>query len=122
MAKDELGIEIKADKIEIAHIIGQVRNSTETASSQGNPKPRSIIVKFANNKSKMKLLTKRKLLKGKKIVIVEDMATDIAKRLKKLKEKFSVESAWFVNGKIKYIQRGYTRIKLLCNRDDLMNL
>ena len=123
MAKDELGVEIKPEEIEIAHRIGQARNnSSETARSQGNPKPRSIIVKFVSNKTKMKLLTKRKLLKGKKIVIVEDMATDIAKRLKKLKEKASVESAWFVNGKIKYIQRGDSRTMLLRNWDELMNI
>ena len=30
------------------------------------------------------------------------MASDIAKRLKRLKEKKSVESAWFSNGKVKY--------------------
>ena len=103
MAKDELGVEIKAEEIEIARRIGQAcNNSSKMAGSQGNPKPRSIIVKFARNKTKMKLFTKRKLLIGNKIVIVEDMATDIAKRLKKLKEKASIESAWFVNGKIKY--------------------
>lgn len=123
MAMDELGVEIKPEEIEIAHRIGQARNnSSGTARSQGNPKPRSITVKFASNKTKMKLLTKRKLLKGKKIVIVEDMATDIAKRLKKLKEKASTESAWFVNGKIKYIQRGDSRIMLLRNWDELMNI
>ena len=103
MAKDELGVKIKPEEIEIAHRIGQARNNSETARSQSNTKPRSIIVKFRSNKTKVKQLTKRKLLKGKKIVIMEDMATDIAKRLKKLKEKASVESAWFVNGKIKYL-------------------
>ena len=123
MAKDELGVEIKPEEIEIAHRIGQARNSSsKTARSQGHPKPKSIIVKLASNKTKMKLLTKRKLLKGKKIVIVEDMATDIAKSLKKLKKKASVESAWFVNGKIKYIQCGDSRTKLLRNWDELMNI
>ena len=40
----------------------------------------------------------RRALKGTGITTAEDMAPEIAKRLKKLKEKTSVESAWFVNG------------------------
>ena len=56
MAKDELGVEIKPEEIEIAHRVGQARNNNETTRSQGNLKPRSIIVKFTSNKTKMKLL------------------------------------------------------------------
>ena len=41
----------------------------------------------------MKILLKRKKLKGKGLVIVEDMADDIAKRLKEVKSKRSVESS-----------------------------
>ena len=43
----------------------------------------------------MKLLTERRLFKGKGFAVMEDMAPDIAKRLKELKEKSSVEDAWF---------------------------
>ena len=56
---------------------------------------RATIIKFLSNKSKMKLLLRRWALKGKKISIAEDLA----KRLKALKEKASVERASFVNGK-----------------------
>jgi len=45
---------------------------------------------------------RRRQLKGKKLVILEVMAQDLDKRLKRLKEKRSVETAWFSNGKIKY--------------------
>ena len=48
------------------------------------------------------VLLKRRQLKGKKLVILEDMGPDLAKRLKRLKEKRSVETAWFSDGKIKY--------------------
>ena len=95
LAKEELGVEIKDEEIEIAHRIGQTRRSQS--------KPRAVIIKFLSNKSKMQLLSKRKLLKGKSIAVMEDMASDLAKRLKKLKDKSSVEKAWFVNGKIRFI-------------------
>ena len=66
-------------------------------------KPRAVIVKFSSNKAKMKVLMKRKHLKGRGITIAEDMAPDLAKRLKELNNKTSVERAWLVNGKIRYI-------------------
>ena len=105
MAKEELGVEIKEEEIEIAHRVGQIRRSQN--------KPRAVIIKFLSNKSKMQLLSKRKLLKGKSIAIMEDMASDLAKQLTKLKDKSSVEKAWFVNGKIRFIQRGDTGIQEL---------
>ena len=67
----------------------------------------------------MKLLLRRRALKGKKISIAEDMAPDLAKRLKALKEKASVERAWFINGKIRYKQRD-DRVKDLRNPNDLV--
>ena len=106
MAREELGVEIKEEEIEIAHRIGQTRRSQN--------KPRAIIIKFLSNKSKMQVLSKWTLLKGKSIAIMEDMASDLAKRLKKLKDKSSVDKAWFVNGKIRFIQRGDTAIQELC--------
>lgn len=70
----------------------------------------------------MKLLSKQKLLKGKSIAIMEDMASDLAKRLKKLKDKRSVEKAWFVNGKIRFILRGDTGIQELRGWNHLSNI
>jgi len=95
LAREELGLEITEEDIQIAHRIGQTRRSQN--------KPRAVIIKFLNNKSKMQLLSKQKLLKGKGIAIMEDVASDLAKRFKKLKDKSSVEKAWFVNGKIRFI-------------------
>ena len=114
LAKEELGVEIKDKEIEIAHRIGQTRRSQS--------KPRAVIIKFLSNKSKMQLLSKRKLLKGKSIAVMEDMASDLAKRLKKFKDKSSVEKAWFVNGKIRFIQRGDTGIQELRGWNHLSNI
>ena len=60
-----------------------------------------IINTIKQDKDTSRLL-KRRHLKGKKVVILKDMARDLAKRLKKLKEKHSVDSAWFTNGRINY--------------------
>ena len=47
---------------------------------------------------------------------------DIPKRLKELKCKRSVESPWFSNGKIKFKQRDYPRIKEIRGWRDLANI
>ena len=118
LAKKHLQVEIKREEIEIVHSIGAVTRRTDTP---GNPKPRSIIAKFVLNKTKMNLLTKRRNLKGKRLAITEDMAPDTVKRLKELKEKPCVESAWFVKGKICYKLQGDTRVKDLRDWGDLLN-
>ena len=50
------------------------------------------------------------------------MASDIASRLKQLKEKPNVENAWFVNDKVKYKNQGDMRVKELRNWGDLAAL
>ena len=125
-AKEHLHEEIKAEEIEIIHRIGQPTSTDgkrgNSASDQRSNKPRPVIIKFLSNKTKMRLLHKRRELKGKKMVIQEDMAPDIAKRLKKLKEKRSVESAWFSNGKIKFKLKDDSRILELKGWMDLQNI
>ena len=119
LAKEHPQVDIKPEEVEIVHRVGAVRRR---ADASGNQKPRAIIAKFVSNKTKMKLLTKRRNLKGKRLAITEDMAPDIAKRLKELKEKPSVESAWFVNGKIRYKLQGDTRVKELRDWGDFLNM
>jgi len=77
-----------------------------------------VIVKLLSHKSKMKILLKRKMLKGKGLVIAEDLA----ERLKELKRKRSVESSWFSNGKIRYKQRDDPRVKEIRSWRDIANI
>jgi len=77
--ENDLGETISSDEIEIIHRIGQQRRTDRT----GKPKP--VIAKFHSHKTKMEILVKRRQLKGKPLIIMEDMASDIAKRLKELK-------------------------------------
>lgn len=124
--KENLDEEIKPEEIEIIHRIGAITRSRapdrEDSRSTQPPKPRPVIVKLLSNKTKMRLLVKRRQLKGKKLVILEDMAHDLAKRLKKLKERRSVETAWFTNGKIKYKLKDDARVMELKGWMDLQNI
>ena len=120
--EENLEEEISANEIEIFHRIGARKNDGGDQSSRRDGKPRPVIVKLLSHKSKMKILLKRKMLKGKGLIIVEDMADDIPKRLKELKCKRSVESSWFSNGKIKFKQRDDPRIKEIRGWRDLANI
>ena len=127
-AKEHLHEDIQPEEIEIVQRIGRPRatdgeqGSSASASDQRSVKPRPVIVKFVSNKTKMCLLRKRMELKGKRMVIQEDVAPDIAKRLKKLKEKGSVELSWFSNGKIKFKLKHDSRILELKGWMDLHNI
>ena len=110
--QENLHEEIRPDEIEIIHRIGPKKsNNGEQGSRSARTRP--VIMKLLLNKSKMKILLKSKQLKGKGVTISEDMADDIAKRLKQLKKKRSIESAWFSNGKVKYKQYGDPLVKEL---------
>ena len=115
--RENLGEEVKPEEVEIIHRVGPkkftVGNAGNSTGDQRSARPRPVIVC---------LLLKRRQLKGKKVVILEDMAQDLAKRLKKLKEKHSVDSAWFTNGKIKYKLKDDPRIVELKEWKDLQHI
>ena len=73
-----------------------------------------MIVKFLSNKTKTRILTKRRQLKGKPLVILEDIASDLAKRL--------IESAWISNGKTKYKLKDNQRVKEIQSWQDVDKL
>ena len=100
--RENLGEEVTSEDVEIIHRVGAKKavNSREdqatTGQERSQARPRPIIVRLLSSKTKTCLLQKRQLLKGKfKVVIVEDMAPDLAKILKKLKEKQTVDLASF---------------------------
>ena len=70
----------------------------------------------------MKVLVKRRNLKGKQVRVAEDMAPKIANRLKQLKGKSSVQAAWFVNEKLRYNHYGDDSVKDLRSQNDLLNI
>ena len=123
--RENLG-EVKPEEVEIIHPVGPkkftVGNAGNSTGDQRSARPRPVIVRLLSNKVKTRLLLKRHQLKGKKVVILEDMAQDLAKRLKKLKGKHSVDSVWFTNGKIKYKLKDDLRIVELKELKDLRHI
>ena len=65
---ENLQEEVSADEIEIIHRIGAPKNERDRGSRR-DTRPRPVIVKLQSHKTKIKIILKRKLLKGKGYVI-----------------------------------------------------
>lgn len=67
---------------------------------KSNNRPRYNVVTFRDNKLKMDIYNKKKMLKGTKIVIKEDLTVDRLKIVKEASEKHGFKNVWTVNGNI----------------------
>ena len=124
--RENLGEEVEPEEVEIIHCVGSKTFTIGTAGNstgeQRSARPRPVIVRLLSNKTKTRLLLKRRQLQGKEVVILGDITQDLAKRLNKLKEKHSVDSAWFTNGKSKYKLKDDPRIVELKEWKDLRHI
>ena len=87
---DKVGIPITASDIEVAHRTGQ-RSSTRA---------RPILVRFFDRKKRDSVLTSRRNLKSKGIVIGEDLTYANYQVFRKASEHSATMSVWSSNGKI----------------------
>ena len=87
---DKVGIPITASDIEVAHRTGQ-RSSTRA---------RPILVRFFDRKKRDSVITSRRNLKNKGIVIGEDLTYANYQVFRKTSEHSATMSVWSSNGKI----------------------
>ncbi|XP_060082347.1 uncharacterized protein LOC132561663 [Ylistrum balloti] len=90
LVKNSLKVDINENDIDIAHRLGRFNSD----------RPRTIICKFTHRRKKTQILSKRRNLRGSKIVIFEDLTKrnqDILKQAYRLK---SVKHSYSVNGKL----------------------
>nr|CAI5840086.1 unnamed protein product [Callosobruchus analis] len=63
-------------------------------------KPRHVLVTFKENSTKMLVYNKKKMLKGTRMVIKEDLTARRLKIVKTACDKYGFKNVWTVNGKI----------------------
>ena len=90
MLRNELGIALQPRDIDISHRIGRYRDD-------GN---RVIICKFASRMDKIHVIRNRRKLKGKSIVIREDLTRKNQQVLEKVSQVQNVKAAWSEEGRI----------------------
>ena len=111
--KSNLKVDVSSNDIEITHRIGQRRH----IGSAAEQRPRQIIVKFGNHKTKQKIMMCKSTLRGTDYRIQEDLTPTIYKRLQDLKKCEKVEKCWSIDGKIKFKLYGDSTVHMI--RDGL---
>ena len=102
LIRRELKLNINTADISVMHRIGIP-----------GTRPRPVIVKFVTRKHKMEVLAKRRLLKGTKKVIVEDLTPLNMSRLTTTKQHPNVLTTWTKDGKIHALLKNNTVVKVL---------
>lgn len=84
-------LELETD-IEVAHRVG--------VKGQNSNNPRSIIVKFVRRSDKLKVMLRRKGLKGSGVSISDDLTTRNVNLIKEVREYERIEAVWSWDGKV----------------------
>jgi len=87
-------VPVGEDRIEVAHRTGSV------AKARANNSTRPIIVRFLSREDRDTVIRNRKVLKGKKISVAEDLTLPNLRLLKRLEEHSGTMSSWSSNGKL----------------------
>nr|CAI5817300.1 unnamed protein product [Callosobruchus analis] len=88
--KDKMKVDINRSEITAAYRVGR----------QNGNKPRHILASFKDNCIKMAAYNKKKMLKGSKVIIKEDLTIPRLKVVKNASEKYGFKNVWTVNGHI----------------------
>lgn len=88
---DKLAVQVPTDAISQSYRVGRRRN---------DKKPRPIIVKFISYKHRCSVYQKKKLLKGTKLSIKEDLTARRARLLQLTTDKVGLGNAWTIDGRV----------------------
>jgi hypothetical protein len=101
---DKLEQVIEEDDIDIAHVLptrSQPDTSQPSQSGTGSTTPPPlVIVRFRRREVRDSVLRKRRLLKGTRFTIMEDLTALNSKTLSRVSKDPAVATAWTWNGKI----------------------
>lgn len=96
-----LGLTLKHDDISTLHRLP--KPATQSSTTGATSKPAPVIVQFLSRSTRNTVLSKRKLLKGKSVVITEQLTAKKMSLLRKANEFVTsgkLQSAWTHDGKI----------------------
>lgn len=97
LIKAKLGVQVLAPDIDLCHRVGVNRKQIGIA---GGNKPRALIVRFANARSREQVLQNRRQLKGSGYVIHEDLTKGRISVLNNAIKKYGKKNVWSWQGAI----------------------
>lgn len=100
--KDKLGVDVSKGDIDRSHRVGE----QPEPSQDGTVRWRPIIVKFVSYREKRKVYEKKKLLKGTRITIREDLTARRLEVWRAAVGRFGVRNTWTTDGRIMWTRDG----------------
>ena len=94
---EDVGIPIAIEDIQRSHRLGPFKNKNRNTRST---KPRPIIVRFTDMRKRIEVFRNKKQLKGKKIVITENLTFAKHQLLLEALEKLGKNKVWSIEGRI----------------------
>lgn len=107
LCNELLDLQIHPKDIDIAHRLGQFNQK----------RPRNIICKFVRRTSKLAVVASRKQLKGKGIVICEDLTPYNQHLLTQAFQTKGIQNTWSVNGKLMVKRNDGKTARISCEYD-----
>lgn len=100
--KEKLNLDIQKTAIDRSHRVGQQPEPNEDGSARWRP----IIVKFVSYREKRLVYEKKKLLKGSRITIREDLTARRLEVWKTAVDRFGLKNTWTSDGRILWTKDG----------------
>ena len=126
IARDQLGLEIFTQDIDRSHRLGNPNKTpAEKNGKPGQKRPRPIVVKFVSYRTRYAVISRRRRLKGTRVVIQEQLTKYNLHLLNSAKKTTNVQTAWSSDGRI--IARitatnGKTINRIIRSENDLRSL
>ena len=101
IANNRLGLNISKQDIDRSHRIGNPSNHVPGQNNHsGEKRPRPIVAKFVSYRTRHEVISRRRLLKGSKIVIQEQLTKANLHLLNSATKKKNVQTAWSSDGRV----------------------
>jgi len=114
--KSELHCDINIDDIDVAHVVPTKSTDQKTAgpttrsASQNVTQATPILVRFKSREARDKVIRCRRVLKGTKVAIQEDLTALNIQTLNRLQNSSDVRTSWTWNGKIFAVLKDNTKV------------
>ena len=112
LCKGKLDVDVSRDLIDRSHRLGQ-----RHVGPSGEYKPRPIIVKFRSYETRRSVFSAKRLLKGTKFVVTENLTRRRNDLLKKVRSLDTVSCAWTTDGRIVCLLEDGRKVTVQHERD-----
>ena len=117
--REKLKVELTLDDIERTHRSGGRRKQEEGSEPAAS---RPIIIKFCSYRKRQEVFTRKKLLKGSGLVLMENLTQTRFNLFRKVKEVVGLKNCWTSDGRIYAVRQQDQKVVVITKIEDLGSL